>query len=91
MKILFTGASSFTGFWFARALAAAGHEVVATFRETDPPTGILERGDRSVITWQVASASGYRYEGQNVMFRIKGDDVVFSWFGDEIQCRARTQ
>ena len=32
MKILFTGASSFTGYWFVRELAAAGHEVVATFR-----------------------------------------------------------
>lgn len=32
MKILFTGASSFTGLWFVRELAAAGHEVVATFR-----------------------------------------------------------
>lgn len=28
MKILFTGASSFTGFWFVKALAAAGHEIV---------------------------------------------------------------
>lgn len=28
MKILFTGASSFTGFWYVKALAAAGHEVV---------------------------------------------------------------
>ena len=28
MKILFTGASSFTGFWFAKTLAAAGHEIV---------------------------------------------------------------
>ena len=28
MKILFTGGSSFTGFWFVKALAAAGHEVV---------------------------------------------------------------
>ena len=28
MKILFTGASSFTGFWFVKALAAAGHEVI---------------------------------------------------------------
>jgi nucleoside-diphosphate-sugar epimerase len=32
MKILFTGASSFTGLWFVRELAQSGHEVVATFR-----------------------------------------------------------
>ena len=31
MKILITGGSSFTGYWFIRELAAAGHEVVATF------------------------------------------------------------
>lgn len=30
MKILFTGASSFTGYWFARALADSDHEVVCT-------------------------------------------------------------
>lgn len=29
MRILFTGASSFTGAWFVRELAASGHEVVA--------------------------------------------------------------
>ena len=33
MKILFTGGSSFTGFWFIRELARAGNEVVATFRK----------------------------------------------------------
>jgi len=32
MKILFTGGSSFTGYWFVRQLALAGHEVVAVFR-----------------------------------------------------------
>lgn len=32
MRILFTGASSFTGCWFVRELAALGHEVTATFR-----------------------------------------------------------
>ncbi len=32
MRILLTGASSFTGYWFAKALAAAGHEVVAPLR-----------------------------------------------------------
>jgi UDP-glucose 4-epimerase len=36
MKILFTGASSFTGFWFVQALARAGHEI------TCPVTGELE-------------------------------------------------
>jgi UDP-glucose 4-epimerase len=32
VRILLTGASSFTGCWFAGELAAAGHEVTATFR-----------------------------------------------------------
>jgi UDP-glucose 4-epimerase len=32
MRVLFTGISSFTGLWFARALKAAGHEVVAPLR-----------------------------------------------------------
>ncbi len=32
MKILMTGASSFTGYWFCKELAVAGHEVVMTFR-----------------------------------------------------------
>lgn len=34
MRILFTGASSFTGYWFVRELAAAGHSVSATFRRS---------------------------------------------------------
>jgi UDP-glucose 4-epimerase len=32
MRVLFTGASSFTGTWFVRELARAGHRVTATFR-----------------------------------------------------------
>ena len=45
MKILFTGASSFTGMWFVKELARAGHDVTATFRESlDKYQGIrLER------------------------------------------------
>lgn len=35
MRILLTGASSFTGCHFVRALAAAGHEVVATMTRPD--------------------------------------------------------
>jgi UDP-glucose 4-epimerase len=37
MRILFTGASSFSGFWFVKTLAAAGHEIVC------PVTGEIER------------------------------------------------
>jgi nucleoside-diphosphate-sugar epimerase len=37
MRILLTGISSFTGFWFARNLVAKGHEVIGTL------SGPLER------------------------------------------------
>ncbi len=36
MNILFTGASSFTGFWFVRELVNAGHKVTATFTGEGP-------------------------------------------------------
>ncbi|MEM7202201.1 MAG: NAD(P)-dependent oxidoreductase [Planctomycetota bacterium] len=35
VKVLLTGTSSFTGLWFARALAERGHELVVTFRGAD--------------------------------------------------------
>ena len=34
MKILFTGGSSFTGTWFIRELAVAGHQVTAIFQRS---------------------------------------------------------
>jgi nucleoside-diphosphate-sugar epimerase len=41
MKILFTGASSFTGFWFVNALASAGNEIICPItRELADYTGI---------------------------------------------------
>lgn len=36
MKILFTGSSSFTGYWFLRKLALAHHEVHAVFTRPSP-------------------------------------------------------
>src|SRR5579862_253642 len=32
MKLLFTGASSFTGYWFIKTLTGAGHEIVCPLR-----------------------------------------------------------
>lgn len=45
MRILFTGASSFTGFWFVQELYRAGHEVTATFRRRaeDYPDALRRR------------------------------------------------
>jgi nucleoside-diphosphate-sugar epimerase len=34
MKILFTGASSFTGYWFAKELSKNGHEVITIFTKS---------------------------------------------------------
>jgi UDP-glucose 4-epimerase len=51
LRILITGASSFTGSWFARGLAAAGHEVTATFRRRDYE-GL--RADRVRLVCEVA-------------------------------------
>ena len=38
MKILFTGASSFTSHWFVSKLAERGHEIWATFTRAVPAT-----------------------------------------------------
>lgn len=48
MKILFTGASSFTGHAFVRELAAAGCEVTATFRQAPESCGDELRRKRIV-------------------------------------------
>ena len=48
MKILLTGASSFTGYWFARTLIEGGHEVVAPLR------GGLLGGDDPLRTERVS-------------------------------------
>ncbi|MGI9428910.1 MAG: NAD-dependent epimerase/dehydratase family protein, partial [Bythopirellula sp.] len=46
-KILLTGGSSFTGYWFVRALADAGHEITAIFtREDIEAYGADLRGSR---------------------------------------------
>ena len=45
MKILFTGASSFTGHWFVRRLAGAGHEVVCPLTREPADYGGM-RGQR---------------------------------------------
>jgi UDP-glucose 4-epimerase len=54
MRILLTGASSFSGLWFARALAASGHEVVAALRGTRGSYGQGVRAERVAELGRVA-------------------------------------
>ena len=78
MKIIFTGASSFTGSWFVRALAAAGHEVVATFRS---PLTAYE-GVRARRVADVAAAAepaegvSFGSSGFLALLRERGFDVL---------------
>lgn len=64
MKVVLTGASSFTGYWFARALANAGHSVLAPLRgaQNDYSNGIrAERvrllGDVAERVWNASFGS----------------------------------
>jgi nucleoside-diphosphate-sugar epimerase len=52
MKILFTGGSSFTGYWFIKELAGCGHHVTAVFRREpdDYPDGIRRKRARELLS-----------------------------------------
>jgi membrane-bound inhibitor of C-type lysozyme len=66
---------------------------VARFFDTVPPTARLERGDRTVIADLVKTASGAKYEGQNVSFWHKGSEVMVTWMNtapratEELLCK----
>jgi len=64
-------------------------EVVAAFFDTDPPAARFERGDRTVIGWQVRSGSGAKYEGQNFVFWNKGNEATVTWRGEELACKVK--
>ena len=52
MKILITGGSSFTGYWFIRELAARGHTLTAIVRgEKDQYTGLRKERVGQIAQW----------------------------------------
>ena len=66
MKVLITGGSSFTGYWFLREFASAGHDVYATFTRS----GIDDYDDLRAI--RVGEALKYCTPVWNCSF---GDEV----------------
>ena len=52
MQILFTGSSSFTGFWFIKELVEQGHKVFATFQSAeDSYTGMRAQRVEKIKTF----------------------------------------
>jgi nucleoside-diphosphate-sugar epimerase len=75
VKILLTGATSFTGFHFARALAAAGHHVVAPVRGrlTEYPAGPrAERAKRLPEVAEVVEGVAFGSDGFLDLVRVGG-------------------
>jgi uncharacterized protein len=63
--------------------------IVVTFYATNPPTARLERGDTTITAFLRPSASGSKYEGQNVSFWTKGKEALVEWKGEKLQCRTK--
>lgn len=79
MNILFTGGSSFSGYWFVRALVMAGHSVTCTlrrplvsYRESHPRS---ERVDRLLQIADVVDGVSFGDEEFRRLIR-RGTDVV---------------
>ena len=66
-------------------------EIGATFHDTDPPSALFERGDRTVFALLARTASGARYEGPNLTFWEKGGDAQVTWMNVELSCKAQAQ
>ena len=65
------------------------NEVSVTFYPTEPATLVAERGDSMSLMYQVRSASGAKYEGQNNLFWEHQGEATIRWgYGAvEMQCR----
>jgi len=74
MKVVLTGASSFSGLWFAQALAAGGHDVVMPLRATsiDSYSGI-----------RAARVARLQSLGRVVLGMEFGSDAFLAWMHEE--------
>lgn len=74
MKILFTGGSSFTGYWFIKELASCGHEVVAIFRHSvDEYPDLLRRVRVRALIEVCRPVFGVSFGDDQFLDLIKGE------------------
>ena len=74
MKILFTGASSFTGHWFVKDLADAGHDVVAVFRRQPGGYDGIRRQRVEAVSGLCRPVFGCTFGDNTFLERIAAED-----------------
>ena len=62
-------------------------EISATFRQTDTPSVLVKRGDRTIVASRVPSGSGARYEGPDLMFWEHQGEAMVTWMNVELTCK----
>jgi uncharacterized protein len=64
--------------------------VIAVFyKDSQLPAAVLTKGDEQVIALRSPSASGAKYEVQNVTFWEKSGEAQVSWNGEELTCNEK--
>ncbi len=80
MKILFTGGSSFTGYWFIKELAEAGHEITAIFRKSREEYADIRRERVERVVQYCNPVFGCEFGSDKFM------DVIASETGWDVLC-----
>ena len=85
MRILLTGASSFTGLWFAKALAEAGHEVTAIARAATYTDALRQaRMDQVAAVATVVAGAPFGTPGFFAALEAHGPFDVLALHGAEV-------
>ncbi len=66
-----------------------GDTLKATFYETKPGLVLVERGNQTRPAFQVLSANGAKYEGQELLFWDAHGGAQVKWSGVELTCKPR--
>jgi membrane-bound inhibitor of C-type lysozyme len=70
--------------------AGGGSETLrATFYETMPAMALVEHNNQARPAFQVISADGSKYEGQNLLFWEARGEATVTWSGADLACKPR--
>ncbi|MEH6531517.1 MAG: META domain-containing protein [Photobacterium frigidiphilum] len=61
---------------------------VVFYNQTDPASAMITVGDDQALAFSTRTASGARYDGQNVSLWEHQGEASLEWFGTKMQCQA---